>query len=115
VSLRQGALYAALILGLAALERRGVVRLGRYAAFAGAVSYPLYILHGALSLIPDTQLTKASFSAPAAYGLFFGELVAVYLIAALVTVGFDQPAQRLLRAGGRRIGGLLRRPAAAGA
>jgi peptidoglycan/LPS O-acetylase OafA/YrhL len=40
-----GAAATLVIIGLAAAERRGMLRIGRFAGFAGAASYSLYLIH----------------------------------------------------------------------
>jgi peptidoglycan/LPS O-acetylase OafA/YrhL len=95
---------ALLILGLAGLERHGTLRLGRLAAWLGALSYPLYLLHEPLMLAASLTLPPLRLHSFALYLFFALGLAAIYAVTAAVTFGFDQPIQRALRrlAGRRR-------------
>ncbi|TWB46128.1 acyltransferase family protein [Nitrospirillum pindoramense] len=87
-----------LMLGLAGLERHGVLRGGRLARRAGALSYPLYVIHMPLLLALEITLPKLALSGPALLGALVAVLALIYLSAWLITALFDQPVQRLLRA-----------------
>ncbi len=92
---------AMLLLGLAGLERHGWLRLGRWAERAGALSYPLYILHAPLLLAWDQFSRALKLSLLDLYGLSFVGLLTLYLAAAAVTFWYDQPLQRQFRRLGR--------------
>lgn len=93
----------AVMLGLAGLERRGALRIGRWGAWLGMMSYPLYIFHQPLMLLTDNLLHWGIYSGWAVYGRLILLLAATLVIAAAVTFGFDQPVQRRLRRLTRRI------------
>ena len=113
--LAYGAGYALVILALAALERhhalRFTPRLARWAAAAGAVSYPLYLTHvitlDAVAGVIGPDGLAARIGPDGTFALF---LVAALSAAWLVTVFVDQPIQHVLR----RVsaGSMLRRPVA---
>ena len=85
------------ILGLALLERHRIIRLGKYAAWAGAMSYPLYIFHEPVMLIITNSLPWGQHHAPGLYLRFAAITAATLAIAALVTFAYDQPLQHQLR------------------
>jgi peptidoglycan/LPS O-acetylase OafA/YrhL len=92
--------FAAVILGLATLERHGALRLGRWASRLGAISYPLYILHTSMMLIFDECCHGwLKLGTAGLYALFLGGLAGIYLVAMLAAFGIDQPLQRWLRRG----------------
>ncbi len=91
------------MLGLTGLERLGHLRFGRWAAWLGMLSYPLYIIHMPLMLLADNALHWGHYGTAALYLRFALLLGGTLLIAALITVLFDQPVQRLLRRLTRRI------------
>jgi peptidoglycan/LPS O-acetylase OafA/YrhL len=99
----QGAAFGAIMLGLAVLEREGMLRTPAFAGRLGDMSYPLYILHMPLMLILEASCT-AWLRLPlwGLYGLAAVGLTAIYVICAFVTLVFDQPVQRALRHVGRR-------------
>lgn len=88
---------ALIILGFAGLERHGVLRLGKTAAWLGALSYPLYLLHAPLTLAATIWLPPLRLHPVALYVFFTAGLAALYAITALATFCFDQPLQRALR------------------
>jgi peptidoglycan/LPS O-acetylase OafA/YrhL len=88
---------ATLMLGLAGLERHGIIRLGKTAARLGAMSYPLYILHTVFLLWAWNELPRPKLSPGGEYVVFFLAVVAIYGASALATFYFDQPVQRVLR------------------
>jgi exopolysaccharide production protein ExoZ len=91
------AAMACIIGGLAGLERCGVIRLGRYAAWAGAMSYPIYLFHEPLMMIAGVHYPNMALRMPALYA-YFAVMVAVTLpVAALAAFLFDMPVQRILR------------------
>jgi peptidoglycan/LPS O-acetylase OafA/YrhL len=94
---------AAAMLGLAGLENLGVFRLGRWAGWCGAMSYPLYIFHEPVMLVINNQLHWGSFGTLQLYLHFAWLSAAILGVAALVTALFDQPLQRALRRVTRRI------------
>jgi peptidoglycan/LPS O-acetylase OafA/YrhL len=86
------------ITGLAGLERARPLRRSRVARLLGAMSYPLYILHGSLMLMFSVAFGSwLRLGAAGLYALAIGGLVAIYAICAVVTFGFDQPLQRVLK------------------
>lgn len=100
--LYMAAALACVISGLAGLERHGAIRLGRYAGWAGALSYPLYLFHEPLLLIAE-HCTGNALHMPALY-LYFAVMAVISLtVAALVAFLFDLPIQHLLRSLTRRI------------
>ncbi|WP_145615037.1 acyltransferase family protein [Nitrospirillum bahiense] len=110
--MRMSVLFAVTLLGLVGLERHGMLRLGRLADRAGALSYPLYILHMPLLLALELNLPAFTAGGWALRGLFLAGLLLLYAASLLVSVTFDQPMQRALRALGRYLGGLRARPTA---
>lgn len=101
---------AALLLGVAGLERNGKLRLPRLAATLGALSYPLYILHTPLMLVFHTNAAHLRFGGFGMYFLFLAGLVVIYAASQFVTVFYDQPIQKGLRRFSRAV---ARRPATA--
>lgn len=88
---------AGIILGLAELERHGAIRLGRYAKWAGAISYPLYIFHGSIIMLSETRFPWGTDHLLGLY-IHFAIVAAITLmISALVAFLFDMPVQRALR------------------
>ena len=98
------------MVGLAGLERHGLLRLGRKAAWLGALSYPLYICHEPLMLLYQQEFAGAKFGRLGLYLFFLGGAAAIFAISAAVTFLFDRPIQRLLRV--RRQPVPIRMPAA---
>ena len=96
------AVIAANILGLAALERNGTIRLGKYAIWAGAMSYPLYIFHEPLLLLINNNIPLGQYHLPALYICLLATITTILTATALVTFLYDQPAQRCLRHVDRR-------------
>jgi len=88
---------AALLLGLAGMERHGWLRLPRVAGVAGAISYPLYILHGPVLLVFHNVSGWLKLGIHGMYALFVVGMGALYGISLVVTYVFDQPVQRGLR------------------
>ena len=97
-----GAAYAAVILGCAALEQSGYIRFNslgaRFAAAAGAISYPLYLSH----LI--TLDFVAHWIGPTGFAARIGPdatfvvlLLCAVAVAGVISVLVDRPIQRLLR------------------
>jgi exopolysaccharide production protein ExoZ len=105
-----GLAYGLVILGAAMLERDGALRFGRRgaraAAWAGALSYPLYLVHLFAFDWVARPLGESGAAARIGPDATFALLLLAGLAAATVlTVGVDQPLQRLLRrvsAGSRR-------------
>ena len=92
-----GLSFAALMLGLAALERLGHLRLGAWVRRLGAMSYPLYILHAPL-LLAVWQITGSFHLATSGQWVMLGVgIMGLYAAAALATVTLDQPLQRRMR------------------
>ncbi len=100
--LGMAAVIAANILGLAALERSGTIRLGKYALWAGAMSYPIYIFHEPILLLINNNIPLGQYQLPALYACLLATIVTILTATALVTFLYDQPIQRLLRRAGRR-------------
>ena len=97
-----GAAYAAIILGCATLERDGAIRFGpragRFAALAGAVSYPLYLVHLPVLDVVAHALGPSGIAARLGPDLTFATLLAASVLAGLVlALAVDQPLQRALR------------------
>jgi exopolysaccharide production protein ExoZ len=91
--------FAALILGLAVLERAGTLNPGPLAGRLGALSYPLYVLHVPLLLAIGAPLTgRLHLGLVGLYGLLAAVLVIVYSASALLTDWFDRPVRRRLGA-----------------
>ena len=88
--------YAGVMFGLAMLEHCGILRLGKWAARAGAVSYPLYISHSPLLLAADTLLPAHWRANILVEGVL---LLLIYALAIWLTFNVDRPLQRLLRRG----------------
>jgi peptidoglycan/LPS O-acetylase OafA/YrhL len=105
-----GGFLGMIILGLAGLERAGVIRLGRWAAWAGMVSYPLYVLHAPLGLVAATHNPHWALSTPRLYGLLVAALTVVFGLSTIATLVFDQPVQRGLRRLTARAGAHRRQP-----
>ena len=101
--LAYGAGYGSLMLGLASLERAGHIRLGRWAAVMGIVSYPLYIVHvpviDAVSKVLETVGRPPAMGQNTVFILYVTGSVAASLVLAYAV---DRPLRRLLRQGVRR-------------
>ena len=95
--LRMAFITASCILGFASLERHRVLRLGKFAGWAGAMSYPLYIFHEPVLTLVDNELPWGQYGLPGLYVRFFILIVAMLGLVALVTFLFDMPVQRGLR------------------
>ncbi len=96
-SLALSFVIAGIILSLAELERHGTLRLGQYAKWAGAMSYPLYIFHGPIIMLAETRLPFGKANAAELYTHFALTAAATLIIAAAAAFLFDQPVQRALR------------------
>jgi peptidoglycan/LPS O-acetylase OafA/YrhL len=94
---------AVLLLGLAGLERASGWRMGRWAGWLGAMSYPIYIFHEPVMLIISNEGHWGQFGAAGLYLHFALLCAAILALAALVSFMFDQPVQRGLRRLTRRI------------
>ena len=92
-----GLALACVIGGLAGMERHGALRLGRFAGWAGAMSYPLYVFHGPLMLLSGIWYPCAGCHEARLYAYFAVMVVLTLAVAALVTFLFDIPVQRVLR------------------
>jgi len=92
-----GAGFAAMIAGVAGLERRGKLRFGSTARSLGKLSYPLYITHTPALLVFSMYTGWLKLGTAGLYGLVVVGLAALYALAALVTFGVDQPLQRRVR------------------
>jgi len=95
--MRMSLIIAACILGLALLEWYGILRLGKYATWAGAMSYPLYIFHEPVLLVIDNNLPWGQHHRFGLYAHFIGIAAGTFILVALVTFLLDQPLQRWLR------------------
>ena len=90
--------YGTLLLGLAVLERAGTLRLGRWAGWMGACSYPLYLSHPATLDYGIRSMAGQGF--PARYGVdaeFCALVVLSCCVALAVTILIDRPILRALR------------------
>lgn len=85
---------AANVLGLALLEHHGILRLGRAAIFAGAMSYPLYMMHGPVLMLIEKNLPWGQYHTLGLYLAFLIVATAIMAVTALVTLFYDQPIQR---------------------
>jgi peptidoglycan/LPS O-acetylase OafA/YrhL len=92
-----------IMLGLAGLERLGILRLGRWAGRLGMVSYPLYIFHMPIMLLTNNILHWGIYAGPALYLHLAALILGTLVLAVLITFLFDQPVQRRLRRFTRRI------------
>jgi peptidoglycan/LPS O-acetylase OafA/YrhL len=107
--LAMGGVIGANILGLALLERHAVIRLGRkaaWAALAGAISYPLYLLHGPILMLIYNVIPLGKYQTPSLYVGFVLLTGTVLGASILVALLYDQPIQRALRRLGRKAKGL---------
>jgi peptidoglycan/LPS O-acetylase OafA/YrhL len=100
---------AGCVLGLASLERHGIIHFGKYAAWLGAMSYPLYIFHEPVTLIINNTLPWGQHHTLGLYARLIAITTAILAVSALVTFAYDQPVQRLLRRLTRRV---VKRPGA---
>jgi peptidoglycan/LPS O-acetylase OafA/YrhL len=105
-----GVLLGLLILGMAGLERTGGIRLGKWAARAGMVSYPVYILHAPLGLIFAIHDPHWALSSLWLYGLFAISMMVIFGLSAAAAFFYDQPVQRGLRWLSRKAGARLGAP-----
>jgi exopolysaccharide production protein ExoZ len=103
------------ILFLAMLDRHGVsARWGKYAVWAGAMSYPLYLFHEPVLLWVDINHPWGKYHLPGLYAHLVFFILTALAVSALVTVLFDRPVQRALRRLTLRVsGGWARRAAVA--
>ncbi len=97
-----GAAYASIIVAFAVLERGGRIRFGRRAAvmagWAGAVSYPLYLVHLPVLDYVARWLGASGMAGRIGPDLTFAVLLASTVLGGLaLAVAVDQPLQRLLR------------------
>jgi len=86
------------ILGCAALERSGVLRVGAWARKLGAISYPLYILHAQIMLL----VGKIFWGRLHTHGVWLVGFAALYMLvifglSAAAAFWLDKPLQRVLR------------------
>ncbi|WP_039885192.1 acyltransferase [Acidocella sp. MX-AZ02] len=91
--------FGAVVLGLAALETAGAIRPTALATRLGAISYPLYILHGSF-LALFTALAAPSrlhLGQGGQYALLLGAMLAIYALSAAAAFFIDQPLQRRRR------------------
>ncbi|HUW80837.1 MAG TPA: acyltransferase [Acidocella sp.] len=89
--------YAAVLYAVAVLEALGVFRLGKWAVWLGAMSYPLYISHEPLVFVVARTLQGRHLHEPALYAIGFVALVAIFAAGMFLTFYVDRPAQRFLR------------------
>ena len=93
-----GGAFGAILLGLSLLEQGGHIRLGRWAAIAGALSYPLYLSHTVTLYYLSTWLGRSGVAAAIGQDVFFAlALLAAISVAAVLAYGVDRPLQGLLR------------------
>ncbi len=85
------------ILGLAVMERNGLFRLGGYAGWAGAMSYPLYLFHAPMLLFINNSFPWGPHHMVSLYARFTLICAAIFGVTGLVTFCYDQPLQRALR------------------
>jgi peptidoglycan/LPS O-acetylase OafA/YrhL len=104
-----------IMLGLAGLERHGVLRFGRLASRLGAISYPLYILHASLLLWVNIEFAGLKLGPAGLYAMFIVTAIGIFGLCAAITFTIDQPVQKLLRRAKWRWPARLRRGATAGA
>lgn len=96
-----GFVIATTMLGCAALEQHGMLRLPRPALWLGTLSYPLYILHGSLLMIFWRIFSFGNLSSVGVVVLFLGLLTYLFIFASLAAFGIDQPLQRWMRRWGK--------------
>lgn len=97
-----GAAYAAVILGCATLERTGGFHFGPRAAraawLAGAISYPLYLVHLPVLDVAARILGQGGIAANIGPDATFAALLASAVVGGLVlALAVDQPLQHVLR------------------
>jgi peptidoglycan/LPS O-acetylase OafA/YrhL len=93
-----GAGLGLLMLGCAALERSGVLRIGAWARRLGAVSYPLYILHAQIMLLVGKLLWgRLHLHGAGMAGFAVVYLLFVFGTATAAAFWLDRPLQRVLR------------------
>ena len=90
--------YAGVMFGFAMLERCGIFRLGKWAAWAGAISYPLYISHSLPLLAADKLLPAPLRANILVEGVL---LLLIYAVAIWLAFNVDRPLQRMLRRGAK--------------
>lgn len=88
--------FGLITVGVATLERSGVLRFGRLADELGKISYPLYVSHPVVVLLADMFLQSRS-RPMAALVVFLALLGVIAVVALMVTYLFDQPLMNLLR------------------
>lgn len=89
--------FGGIILGLAGLERHGLLRFGKLAGRLGAISYALYILHASLLLLVDIEFPWLKLSTAGLYAMFIITSLGVFGICAATAFAIDQPLQKALR------------------
>lgn len=90
------------LLGLAGLERAGGFRLGRWAGWLGAISFPIYIFHEPLMLLITNELHPGQHHRLGLYAMFVAITAGTLAVATAVAFLFDQPVQRALRRVGKK-------------
>ena len=96
-----GIVIAGVMLGCAALEQHGLLRLPRLARWLGTLSYPLYITHAALLLLFWRWVTATNLGSLGVLVLFYGLLLYIFTLAGIATFLIDQPLQRWMRRWGK--------------
>ncbi len=90
--------FGLLILGLAGLERLGLLRLGRWSLVMGQMSYPLYVVHPVVLVLVNVWILDTGgrylVSAPT---MLAGITTLTAVATVLVTFLIDQPIQRMLK------------------
>jgi exopolysaccharide production protein ExoZ len=88
--------FGLITLGVATLERAGVLRFSRLADELGKISYPLYVSHPVVLLLADMFL-RSSARPMRAMEAFLVLLGLIAIVALATTYLFDQPVMSLLR------------------
>ena len=91
-----GVLIAGLLLALAGLERFGALRPPGWSAWLGAMSYPLYLVHGCVLFLLSYHVGMLHMPCPRPLVTFFG-MLGCSLVLAFGLAAIDRPFQRFAR------------------
>ena len=84
------------LLGLVAAEARGLLRMGRWANWMGDLSYPLYLIHGAVISVTSIVFLKLGLSGSGAL-LLVACVACACVVAHFVNRFVERPVARFLR------------------